>query len=358
MANKTLLVQGLTPTTVGAAATTGALDITKHIFGTMPTLESPMKTSRWFSTLLPTKVVEGKFQITIPRKRYITIHDTTAAIHDATGNLGASLGPVSTAAFKPLVFDLYDFTLDQSWEMELSIDKKKDPLTQEKLIFTGIGAELRSKRAAQAAQFWKTFSDEIDATTKKSVTYPTYVSAKDGVTKASPDLTKELSLKTGDADAIKAAKIIDAMIDMVDEVDDIGVINTAHEGYPYAEGTESATLEFVVKKKYKKILSHDPRFMDVGRSNQIVTDGRLGTINNVPIYQDSIYDSTCTQDITLIMTGEFSPVALVEELSDAIEIFPHPTKPTRLTLVEGAGAYDAVVLPYVNLSRNLTVKTS
>lgn len=361
MANKTLLVKGLTPTTVGAAATEGVKDITEKVYGRVPTLNTPVVTKQLFSSLIGANPVvrEGKVKITMKRKRHIHENATTAAIHDANGKIGASIGAVSTANFDTLKFDTFEWTLDKSWELALIVDKKKDPKTREEFIYDGVAEEIADKQEKQAALFWKSFNDDIDGTTKKSTLYPTYVDTIDAKTKASPVLTKEIDISSGTDDVKKAADMIDAMFKLGTELKLMGRVNSDFAGYPYCRGTLVARSQkvFVVKEEFIPILSKDARYVPVGKGMEIIMNGQVGMINNIPVITDEVFETTSTQDATLLIKGSFSPVAIAEELADNIAVVDHPTKPTRSFLVEGAGAYDSMVLPYINLTRSLTFKT-
>lgn len=356
--NKTLLVTGLTPTTVGAAATEGTVDITEKVYGLMPTLRTPVFTKQYFSTVLGAnpKIVEGKAKYTLKRKRHITNHNTTAALHDVNSLAGATIGDLSTSKFQNLKFDNGTIELNKSWELALVVDKKKDAKTAENFLYQGVGEELADKEEKQGALFYTTLFDDIDATTKKSKKYPTYVSSIDGKTKASPNLLSEVTVTGKDAPE-QAQLILDAMYTLAGELNLMGRINSAYKGYPYARSTSVARGQkaFIIKDDLVPLISKDPRFTPIGKSNEIIVTGQVGSINEIPIVKDEIFDTTSPYDILLLIKGEYSPVVIAEELSTGISVFNHPLKPTLAYLVHGAGTYDSALLPYINLTRVISV---
>lgn len=355
--NKTLIVQGLTATTAGSAATAAAVDITEKVLAQQPGLETGTATQQLFSTIV-TSVVEGKAKYGVLRKRHVQINNTTAALHDANGKIGATRAALTTANFDTLKSDLFEFTLDQSWELAIVIDKKKDPNVIEGDIYRGVGTEMLDLEERKAAAFWQTISDDINGTTKISTKFATFVNTTDGNTANSPVISKEVDISAITTGTGKAEAIVDAMFSAETELKHMGRINSSTAGYPYTRGTDVAIASkvFVVKEDIIPIISKDERFIEVGRGNQMITNGQVGTINNIPVITDAIYDTTCTQDVSLLIRGIYSPVMVVQELADAVAVFDHPTKPTRAILVEGGGAWDVNLTPFINVTRHLTVK--
>lgn len=113
--NKTLLLKGLTsPATAAGAAADTVLDITEKVFGVNPSLKAEHSSAEFYNTMHPKYIPEGKFKYELQRKGLVTTHDTTAALHDGTGKLGATIGALSTAGFEVDKADQFDHTLNGS----------------------------------------------------------------------------------------------------------------------------------------------------------------------------------------------------------------------------------------------------
>lgn len=114
--NKSLLVKGLTinSTTAAGVAADDVLDITEKVYGPKSPLLAPITTEKYYSTLLDEVIKEGAYKFEMERKGQIHMNATTAALHNGTGKIGATLGAVSTANFDTLKADVIKGTLDGS----------------------------------------------------------------------------------------------------------------------------------------------------------------------------------------------------------------------------------------------------
>lgn len=362
--NKTLLLQGMT---VGAAAgnagTLAPIDITERVLGVFPTLETPTTTSQFFSTIV-TDLVEGKAKYLLNRKTHINRYNTTAAIHEA-GSVGdASIGDVTTAKFKQSNKEVFEFILNKSWDAGFIYDKKKDPKVREGQLINDMGSVMEDKREEQAKDFYEAINKEIGLfATSKSASYDTYVSSEDGLTKDSPTLNQIVSIASSPANLdeakLDAIKIVDAMFRDVEEQAKMGRKGSSTSGFPYYRGTRGALgSKFVVKSDLIPVISLDERFVQAGLSPEMIRRGVVGLINNVEVIQDDMMDTVSNHDWILMGTGQYSPVLVVTELADAIQVFDHPTKPTRAELTEASGGWDTHVPPHINLVRTGIVNAS
>lgn len=348
MASKTLILQGLTQTGATALAGTDAvLDVTERVLGVNPALSTPTVTSRFYSTIT-TNVVEGSAKYLIDRKANITELGSTAAIHNNT------IAALTTVGMKQHKRDAYVFTLDKSWETGYVYDKKKDPKVREGELISDLASLKESKEEAMAATFWDKVNTDIVGTA--SALHPKYPKTSDGTLVAAPAIKEAVTIPVADKDDLtkQAGILIDKIYNKVDEIARMGRKNDATEEYPYARGTNSGQLglHIVVKSTMVALFSRDERFVQAGISPEMISQGVIGMINQVPVVKDEMFDTTVTNaDIAIIATGKYSPVIVADELADAFMLFDHPTKPTRAQLLEGSGGFDAAVTPYINLSR-------
>jgi len=355
MANKTLILKGMTATTVGVAGTEAPLDITEKVLSVYPEIGATTNTDRFFSTIAKT-VVEGKAKFLLKRKSHINRYNTTKAIHE-DGSVGKeSQGTISTALFKSSVRDAFEFILNKSWDTGFAYDKKKDPKVNEGKLIEDLGSLQSDIKEEKANDFWLAIdTDVLDAADSKSILHKTYVSTRDGKTKDAPALVKEFTSAPGatfDSARLNSAKLVDTISQQIREISLWGKKGTANDGYPYSRGTKGKLgLEIVVKENVKEIISLDPRFIPTGSAEEIVRTGIIGLISNVPVTLDDDFEASSTKDWAILPKGQYGVVIEAEELPDSFMTFDHPTKPTRTKLLEGSGAWDTYVTPHINLAR-------
>lgn len=349
MANKTLILKGLTNNT----GTDGALDITEKVLGVNPAVATPVVTKQFYSTIAST-VVEGVGKYLVDRKAHVKELANTAAIHGATATPGATVGALTTANFKEHKRDAFTFTLDKSWDTGFVYDKRKDPKVREGELISDLGSLLEDVEENKAAAFWDAINTDIAGT--KSAKFATYPSSLDASATAAPDLKKSIPV----ADKDKGEVWVDAIFNLVSEQALMGRKNSTHEFYPYARGTRAKlAAKIVIKENMIPVISKDERFIQTGLSEEMIKRGVVAMVNNVEVFKDEMFDTTVADAIkvALIPTGKYSPAIVAEELPGEFMLFNHPTKPTRAQLLEGAGAFDTAVTPYINLARFITQAT-
>ena len=118
----------------------------------------------------------------------------------------------------------------------------------------------------------------------------------------------------------------------------MGRAGSDHAGYPYSRGTrDKLGLKIVVKADLVLLISNDERFVQASLAPQMVQTGMVGVINNVPVIRDDMLDTISNFDYMILATGKYSPAVVAQEMADSIQLFDHPTKPTRAQLTEASG---------------------
>ena len=358
--NKTLLLKGMTAGTVGQPGTEEAVDITEAVLSVKPELRGTPITNQLFSTIVA-RVKEGKAKYLLNRKVHITRHNSTDDIHGSNATGGATIGTVSTAGFKTSQKDTFRFRLNKSWDTGFVYDKKKDPKVREGDLIDDLGSLAADIMEEKMSDFHDAVNREIDDKDGAvSKTYPTYVSSRDGKTKATPGQVSVINTQAVPTIAEQkefANKLITTIWNKVEEMAQFGLKNSKAEGYPYARGTRQQLNPFIIiKSNLKLIVSMDERFINNGISAEMVDKGIIGYINGVKVITDDYFDTTSNFDVMITPTGAYGPVIKAEEMVDAFAIVDHPSKPTRAQLLDGSGGWDTAITPYFVLTRFIKVE--